>query len=692
MSLYIGNKRFVPSIFGGSVGSNVLAKDWITGKSSASELTQLDLNEITSVRPYGFAGTTKDGDLILPNCESVSSDGFTSFSANSVSLPNCTQVSSNAFRFMHNVLRVDIPKIQYISSYCFGYSENLREVNSPMITRVNDYSFQGCTSLQKVTTQNVQTFGDYAFDNCTNLESVDTSSGVYFYRYCFSNCKKIDSLDFSSAYDIYYQAFQNCTGLRKIWLPSSVYRIRHSGSNYPFFGVNPNCLIYTNVENESSVPSAWSQYWNNYSTSSKLNVFYGSTYEDFVNETLPTFPYNFTITAPSDCVVKITYYGMEKITNSITMQEGTTATYTVEKEGCVPISGSVTMETSDVLVTITSEQMVPIPSTLDISYENASTGDNAKILASLVDNYNFELNSKDLCLTNGSKTCGVDAAIESHGFIIVRPNFESVLTIDAAINSENGYDYGGVYVDTKVYEPSWQEVRNAQNYGTGTYLMRVCGNVQRSNYTMTLHKDTTYYLNFFYVKDSYLTMPDKVYFYNINLEKEAEIDIFEQIISNSQITSVDNSDITSVPSYTFCGCSYIQSINLPNVTTCGDNSFSQCSRLSNVNVVNLTEAPYYCLSDNHTLQSLDLPNVTRIRPSAFQDCENLRKIWLSNKCLIIDETQGWDSPFYNDKKLTLYTDLTSAPVGWGLNWNVVDSNSNTINVVWGATHEEFENA
>ena len=64
----------------------------------------------------------------------------------------------------------------------------------------------------------------------------------------------------------------------------------------------------------------------------------------------------------------------------------------------------------------------------------------------------------------------------------------------------------------------------------------------------------------------------------------------------------------------------------------------------------------------------------------------------SNKCLIIDETQGWDSPFYNDKNLTLYTDLTSAPVGWGLNWNVVDSNSNTINVVWGATHEEFENA
>lgn len=686
MSLYIGNKRFVPSIFGGSVGSNVLAKDWITGESSASELTQLDLNEITSVRPYGFAGTTKDGDLILPNCEFVNNNGFISFSANSISLPNCTQLSSNAFRSMYNVLRVDIPKIQSIPSYCFNYSENLREVNSPMTTYVNPYSFQGCTNLQKVTTQNVQTFGNYAFENCTNLESVNTSSGVYFNRCCFSNCKKIDSLDFSSAYDIYYQAFQNCTGLRKIWLPSSVYRIRHSGSNYPFSGVNPNCLIYTNVENESSVPSGWSQYWNNYSTSSKLNVLYGSTYEDFINETLPTFPYNFTITAPSDCVVKITYYGMEKITNSITMQEGTTATYTVEKEGYVPISGSVTMETSDVLVTITSEQMVPIPSTLDISYENASTGDNAKILASLVDNYNFELNSQDLCLTNGSKTCGVNANIESHGFIVVRPNFESVLTINAAINSENGYDYGGVYVDTKVYEPSWQEVRNGQNYGTGTYLMRVCGNVQKSNYTMTLHKDTTYYLNFFYVKDAYLTMPDKVYFYNINLEKEAEIDIFEQVISG-QVTSIDNNEITYLPNSCFTGCNQLVSVSLPNLTRTGGQPFSECS-LSYVNVPKLETIDMSCFYGAYNLKEIDLSSVTNIQDWSFRQCTSLTKMWISNNCEFI-----YGSPFIGCQNLTIYTNLAEKPSGWSLEWDYKNGEgSEKINVVFGATHSQYEEA
>ena len=693
MSLYVGGRRAISNVGTHSFVKQNLAKEWIRASINTYDLTENDLNDIYMIKPYAFSGNVGSSELTFPNCTFVDSNAFLNSSITKVSLPNCEYINNSSFQSFYSLTEINIPKISYVPPYAFSYCENLQTISLPLVTQLSNYSFNGCYSLKTVSCPKLNVLDSYSFSGCNNLEFVDTSSCVYFRRYCFSGCTKLDSIDFSNAYQIERQCLYNCNSLRKIWLPSTCYRVMCEGNISPFQNVNSNCIIYTDVQDENSIPSTWDQCWNYYSNNKKLNVIYGATYQDFINETLPTYPYTLIINVPNDCTVKIKYMGIEKTTNTITMAEGTTATYTIEKENCIPIDGSVTMETTDITITITSDQFVAIPSSLNINYDNATTEYNTKLLKSLVDNYNFELNASDHSIVNGPKTCLVNADIESHGYLVVRPTFNSILRVTARIGSENNWDYGGVYVDTKLYEPTWNEVKNGNNYGTGQYLMRICGSNQNPiEYTMNLEKDVLYYLNFFYVKDAYLTQPDKVYFDEIVVEKEAEIDIFEQVISNSQITTIDNSDITSVPAYAFCGCSYIQSINLPNLTTCGNNAFSQCSSLSNVNLVNLTEAPYYCLSDNHTLQSLDLPNVTRIRQSAFQYCENLRKIWLSNKCLIIDETQVWASPFYNDTNLTLYTDLTSAPAGWGSNWNIIDKNSNTLNVVWGATHEDFENA
>lgn len=691
MSLYVGGRRAVSNVGTHSFVKENLAREWIRGSVNGSGLTQTDLNNIYMVKPYGFANDNTLTELTLPNCSYVSSCGFLGSSVTNLSLPNCQYIDQSAFSSAYNIQQINLPKLMGVSSYGFSYCENLQEINLPLATYIQQYAFSNCTALKRVLTPSVTTFYGNCFYTCSNLEYVDTSAGRYFYQNSFYNCVKLDSLDLSSAYRVEYYSFRNCTSLRKVWLPASVYYVLCNGQTSPFDSVNPNCLIYTDVVDENSIPSNWGEYWNYYNSNSKLNVIYGATYQDFINETLPTYPYTFTISAPNDCTVKIKYMGIEKTTDTITMKENTTATYTVEKENCIPITGSVTMETTDVTITITSDQFVSIPSTLNINYDNASSGDNPKLLRSLIDDYNFTLNASDHSIINGSKTCLVDANIESHGYLVVKPEFNSVLRVTARIGSENNWDYGGVYVDTQLYEPSWNEVKNGNNYGTGQYLMRICGSNQNPvEYTMNLEKDILYYLNFFYVKDSYLTQPDKVYFDEIVVEKEAEIDIFEQVISG-QIATIDNSDITTLQPYAFAACYNLTSVNLPNVTTIGMHAFASCLNLQTLNIPKVTEIPLNCISSN-ALTELDLPNVTYMNQGAVGGCPYLRKIWISDKCTGM--YGAGNPPFRGDTNLTLYTNLTEAPVGWAEGWDYLNYNdgSERISVVWGATHADYENA
>lgn len=691
MSLYVGGRKAISNVGTHSFVKQNLAKEWIRASINAYNLTESDLNDIYMIKPYAFSGNVGSSELTFPNCTFVDSNAFFNSSITKVYLPNCEYINNNSFQSFYALTEIDIPKISYVPPYAFSYCENLQTISLPLATQLSNYSFNGCRSLKTVSCPKLNTLDSYAFGGCNNLEFVDTASCVYFRRYCFQGCTKLDSIDFSNAYQIEQQCLYNCNSLRKVWLPSSCYRVRCEGNISPFQNVNSNCIIYTDVQDENSIPSTWDQYWNYYSNNEKLNVIYGATYQDFINETLPTYPYTLIINAPNDCTVKIKYMGIEKITNTITMAEGTTATYTIEKEDCIPINESVTMETTDITITITSDQFVAIPSSLNINYDNATTEYNAKLLKSLVDNYNFELNASDHSIVNGPKTCLVNADIESHGYLVVRPASNSILRVTARIGSENNWDYGGVYVDTKLYEPTWNEVKNGNNYGTGQYLMRICGSNQTPvEYTMNLEKDVLYYLNFFYVKDSYLTNPDKVYFDEIAVEKEAELDIFEQVISG-QITFIDNSDITVLPTYAFSGCYNLISVNLPNVTTIGDGSFISCSNLQMLNIPNVTEIPINCISSN-VLNELDLPNVTYMDQGAVAGCSSLRKIWISDKCTGM--YGAGNPPFRGDSNLTLYTNLTEAPVGWAEGWDYLSYNngSERISVVWGATHEDYENA
>lgn len=119
-------------------------------------------------------------------------------------------------------------------------------------------------------------------------------------------------------------------------------------------------------------------------------------------------------------------------------------------------------------------------------------------LTSLVDGSNFQISGTSI--QNGSTSYNKDSGT-SYGYIQLTTKESTTLSITASVGSESNYDFGGVYVGTKIYKPTQSQAKSKTTDGSGSYLMSISGSVSSKAYTMTLQANSTYYLNFFYVKD-----------------------------------------------------------------------------------------------------------------------------------------------------------------------------------------------
>lgn len=119
-------------------------------------------------------------------------------------------------------------------------------------------------------------------------------------------------------------------------------------------------------------------------------------------------------------------------------------------------------------------------------------------LTHLVDNSNFQISGTSI--QNSSTSYNVNSGT-SYGYIQLTTKEQTTLSITASVGSESNYDFGGVYVGTKIYKPTQSQAKSKTTDGSGSYLMSISGSVSSKAYTMTLQANTTYYLNFFYVKD-----------------------------------------------------------------------------------------------------------------------------------------------------------------------------------------------
>ena len=89
-------------------------------------------------------------------------------------------------------------------------------------------------------------------------------------------------------------------------------------------------------------------------------------------------------------------------------------------------------------------------------------------------------------------------------------------------------------------------------------------------------------------------------------------------------------------SNTFKGCTSLQSVDLPSLTTIsGSNAFQSCTSLQSVNLPSMTSAGAYAFQDCTSLQSVNLPSLTSAGSYLFAYCTSIQSIDLQSLTTII---------------------------------------------------------
>lgn len=178
--------------------------------------------------------------------------------------------------------------------------------------------------------------------------------------------------------------------------------------------------------------------------------------------------------------------------STCTTYVGATVKYTVSCAGYRTKSGEKQV-TGDETITITLDIAVAEDIVLSGNFS-----DPHKQLVNLVDNNNFQISGTYIQNGPASYHRGSGA---SYGYIKVTTKEQCTLTVTGYVGSESNWDFGGVYVGTKIYKPTQSQAKSGTTDGAGSYLIRLSGSNSSRDYTMTLNANSTYYLSFFYVKD-----------------------------------------------------------------------------------------------------------------------------------------------------------------------------------------------
>lgn len=123
----------------------------------------------------------------------------------------------------------------------------------------------------------------------------------------------------------------------------------------------------------------------------------------------------------------------------------------------------------------------------------------------------------------------------------------------------------------------------------------------------------------YYTKDS-----------NGKLVARTENNIATYYPSNSSIIKYQDRYATTVKRVGFDGCQKLTTVDLPNVTSVGENAFYNCRALKSIDLPNATTIDVDVFQDCSVLESVNIPNATSIGSAAFYNCISLRTIDLPN--------------------------------------------------------------
>lgn len=133
----------------------------------------------------------------------------------------------------------------------------------------------------------------------------------------------------------------------------------------------------------------------------------------------------------------------------------------------------------------------------------------------------------------------------------------------------------------------------------------------------------------------------------------------EKLLTQHSVTAIDlsESDLTAIEEYAFSD-SDLTSIDLGNVTSIGTLAFFECDKLTYVNLSHVTSIGHLSFVGCTNLNSVDLSSVTSIGTNAFATCNNLTDVRLGSRKDRALPTVG-TTPFSTLQTVTVYADFSA---------------------------------
>lgn len=181
--------------------------------------------------------------------------------------------------------------------------------------------------------------------------------------------------------------------------------------------------------------------------------------------------------------------------SSVSVLQGTIVTYRISKSGYRTKSGTITLD-KDTTLEITMEEAVISTINLSYPFDFSSAGiDTSHLIGSGM----YQIDSTNQAITNVSVS---DSSGSAYGYIELNSPEKQTITVSGYVSSEQNYDYGGIYVGTKIYRPTKDSIKSGSTDGNGSWLFAQSGTGNSNKeYTLEIDGDKTYYINFCYAKD-----------------------------------------------------------------------------------------------------------------------------------------------------------------------------------------------
>ena len=115
------------------------------------------------------------------------------------------------------------------------------------------------------------------------------------------------------------------------------------------------------------------------------------------------------------------------------------------------------------------------------------------------------------------------------------------------------------------------------------------------------------------------TVPEYGFFDYVNY-----FDNNEKNIAGDKLKSLTLTDVETIEEYAFSACTYLESVNLPQVVTIGECAFNEWkkgTKLTSLNLPNATTIGEWAFAYSSLLTSINLPKVTNIGMFAFGYCD-----------------------------------------------------------------------